>query len=114
METIKAPQLSAQLLTVWRADAQTQAKADDHKSSVAKPQETEAVAPPSAALEPLPKRRIEIDAESGRFVHSLLDPTTLDVLLRYPNEEQLAFSRGIRAYLEAQRESLQGIASGKS
>jgi hypothetical protein len=106
METTGTSKLSAQLLTVWRADAQTQAKADDQKSSAARPEETEQTAPLSAAIEPLPRRRIEIDAESGRFVHSLLDPQTLDVLLRYPSEDELAFSRGIRAYLVAQRESL--------
>ncbi len=47
-----------------------------------------------------PRRlRIELDYASERFVQTLMAADT--VLRRYPNETQLAFSRGVRAYEEA-------------
>jgi len=45
---------------------------------------------------------VEIDVAAGRFVHKERDGETKEVLEQYPNEGQLAFSRGVKAYLEAQ------------
>ncbi|MBL8551844.1 MAG: hypothetical protein JNJ73_17790 [Hyphomonadaceae bacterium] len=44
---------------------------------------------------------VEIDHASGRFVRTLRDGETDEVLRRWPNEGQLAFARGVRAYLAA-------------
>ena len=44
---------------------------------------------------------VEIDAASGRFVQTLRDGETEEVLRQWPNEGQLAFARGVRAYLAA-------------
>lgn len=44
---------------------------------------------------------IEFDEASERFVQTLVDPANQSVLRRYPAENQLAFSRGINAYMTA-------------
>lgn len=44
---------------------------------------------------------IEIDRAAGRFVNVLLDPRTREVIVQYPSESQLAYSRAIRAYMQA-------------
>lgn len=49
--------------------------------------------------------RIELDQEAGRFVQTLTDPTTNAVLLRFPYESQLAYSRAISAYMNAKADS---------
>lgn len=49
--------------------------------------------------------RIELDREAGRFVQTLTDPTTNAVLMRFPYESQLAYSRAITAYMNAKADS---------
>jgi hypothetical protein len=49
---------------------------------------------------------VEIDAAAGRFVQRLHDRDTDEVLRQWPNEAQLAFSRGVRAYLAALKSAL--------
>jgi hypothetical protein len=44
---------------------------------------------------------IELDAVAERFVQTLVDGAGETVLRRYPDEAQLAFSRGVNAYLAA-------------
>ena len=46
---------------------------------------------------------IELDQAAQRFVQTLLDDAAHVVLRRYPDEEQLAFSRGVNAYVRAMR-----------
>lgn len=48
--------------------------------------------------------RIELDREAGRFVQTLTDPTTMEVLRRFPYESQLAFARAVTAYMNAKDE----------
>jgi hypothetical protein len=48
-----------------------------------------------------PKLTIEFDAAAERFVQTLIDPTNQSVLRRFPAENQLAFSRGVNAYMAA-------------
>lgn len=45
--------------------------------------------------------RIELDRDAGRFVQTLTDPVTNEILRRFPNESQLAFARAIGAYMNA-------------
>ncbi|MES1201038.1 MAG: hypothetical protein ABUS57_06270 [Pseudomonadota bacterium] len=47
------------------------------------------------------KLLVAIDEGSGRFVNTLLDPNSQEVLRQYPSDAQLAFSRAVKAYLEA-------------
>lgn len=55
--------------------------------------------PPGQLL--APKLTIEFDDAAGRFVQTLIDPTNQSVLRRFPAEYQLAFSRGVNAYMAA-------------
>jgi hypothetical protein len=50
-----------------------------------------------------PSLIIELDQSAQRFVQTLVDPATGAVLRRYPDEIQLTFSRGVAAYVKAQR-----------
>lgn len=47
---------------------------------------------------------IRLDAEAQRFVHTLQDSSTAEMLRKYPSESQLAYSRAVMAYLRAQIE----------
>jgi len=44
---------------------------------------------------------IRLDADAQRFVHTLTDSSTSEMLRRYPSEAQLAYSRAVMAYLRA-------------
>ncbi len=44
---------------------------------------------------------IEFDEASARFVHIVLDAANDAVVRRSPSESQLAFSRGVAAYMKA-------------
>jgi hypothetical protein len=59
-----------------------------------------AVTPPQRSLLP-PRVVIELDQAAERFVQTLFDGMSDTVLRRYPDEGQLAFSRGINAYVMA-------------
>jgi hypothetical protein len=45
---------------------------------------------------------VRLDADAQRFVATLTDSTTAEMLRRYPSEAQLAYSRAVMAYLRAQ------------
>ena len=53
------------------------------------------------ASNPPPKLTIELDTASRRFVQTLFDGGSEEVLRRYPDEGQIAFSRGVNAYVRA-------------
>lgn len=42
-----------------------------------------------------------LDEDAGRFVQTLTDGQTAEMLRRYPSESQLAYSRAVMAYLRA-------------
>lgn len=89
------------MLPVWRADAAPDGpKAAGPESAPKAPEEL------SLKLDApqLTKVLVRIDVQSGRFVQTLLDRSTHEVLLQYPNEGQLSFSRAISAYVRASRE----------
>ena len=48
------------------------------------------------------KVEIQLDPDAQRFVATLTDSTTSEMLRRYPSESQLAYSRAVMAYLRAQ------------
>ena len=48
------------------------------------------------------KVAVSLDSESQRFVATLTDNLTSEMLRRYPSESQLAYSRAVMAYLRAQ------------
>jgi len=50
------------------------------------------------------KGAVQLDADSQRFVHTLRDSATSEMLRKYPSESQLAYSRAVMAYLRAQGE----------
>jgi hypothetical protein len=58
-----------------------------------------AAAPPEQSLLP-PRLVIELDQAAERFVQTLLNGAG-ETVRRYPDETQLAFSRGISAYMAA-------------
>ena len=45
---------------------------------------------------------VQLDPEAQRFVSTLTDNLTAEMLRRYPSESQLAYSRAVMAYLRAQ------------
>lgn len=45
---------------------------------------------------------VALDPESQRFVSTLTDTSTSEMLRKYPSESQLAYSRAVMAYLRAQ------------
>jgi hypothetical protein len=48
------------------------------------------------------KVAVQLDPEAQRFVSTLTDNLTAEMLRRYPSESQLAYSRAVMAYLRAQ------------
>ncbi len=112
MRTDVAPPLSVSLLQVWpaRVDVSTSSgpkgkSADSNEDDARKRRDAAAMerrAQP--VLQPLiaGHLRIELDEEAGRFVQTLTDPTTNEILRRFPHESQLAFARATRAYAMAQ------------
>lgn len=48
------------------------------------------------------KLRVSLDPNAGRFVQTLTDANTAEMVRRYPSESQLAYSRAVMAYLRAQ------------
>ena len=91
-------------LKVWRADARLHGGEGEKKPPAAETAAEIKTAPQAQAELPA-KGRVEFDPPSGRFVQSLLDAETQEILSRYPREGVLVFSRAISAYLRAQRES---------
>lgn len=48
------------------------------------------------------KLQVRLDEKAGRFVQTLTDADTEEMVRRYPSEAQLAYSRAVMAYLRAQ------------
>ncbi|MDX2233640.1 MAG: flagellar protein FlaG [Hyphomonadaceae bacterium] len=104
-----APPLSVSLLQTWPArmdpapggPAKKESQGDHHEEARRR---REDAAERRAQERPLiaGHLRIELDAEAGRFVQTLTDAQTQEVLRRFPHESQLAFSRAVRAYASAQ------------
>jgi uncharacterized FlaG/YvyC family protein len=46
--------------------------------------------------------QIRLDENAHRFVATLTDSSTGEMLRRYPSESQLAYARAVMAYLRAQ------------
>ena len=65
-----------------------------------RPAHASVATPPSPSLFP-PRLVIELDQAAERFVQTLVDNAGDTVLRRYPDEAQLAFSRGVNAYMAA-------------
>lgn len=93
------PIQDVQLLAVWRADARSEER---NQAETQPPAEQPALSLKLEAPQ-LTKVLVRIDEQSGRFIQTLLDRTTQEVLLQYPSEEQLEFSRAISAYVRANR-----------
>jgi len=47
------------------------------------------------------KVHVQLDTSAGRFVQTLTDAQTAEMLRRYPSESQLAYARAVMAYLRA-------------
>lgn len=59
-----------------------------------------------AAAAPAPTDvHVDFDREAGRFIQTVTDLTTDQVLRQYPSEAQLAYSRAVAAYMRALAES---------
>jgi len=101
-----AQPLEARLSTVWRVELST-------AGQIAEKRETKGPAAQAADVQVAETREqlrpnlvpgellVQIDVEAGRFVQTLKDAATAEVVWRYPNEAQLAFSRGVNAYKRA-------------
>jgi hypothetical protein len=46
--------------------------------------------------------QVSLDGNAQRFVQTLTDSSTGEMLRRYPSEAQLAYARAVMAYLRAQ------------
>jgi uncharacterized FlaG/YvyC family protein len=46
--------------------------------------------------------RVSLDGSAQRFVQTITDSDTGEMLRRYPSESQLAYARAVMAYLRAQ------------
>jgi uncharacterized FlaG/YvyC family protein len=109
MRTDSAPPLSVSLLQTWPARVEAPAEAapakesEDPRNQDGARRRREEAAERRAQDRPLiaGHLRIELDAEAGRFVQTLTDPATNEVLRRFPHESQLAFARAVRAYATA-------------
>lgn len=73
----------------------------------AAPSERASAEPPAAAAPALTSTRLHVDFDrsAGRFVQTITDVTTDQVLRQYPSEGQLAYSRAVVAYMRALAES---------
>lgn len=91
-----APVLEARLSPVWRV----QLRAPDTMQA-REPGPAPKVEPPAPVQLVAGDVQILIDKASGRFINTLVDPDTQEVLRQYPSEAQLAYSRAVRAYLSA-------------
>lgn len=90
--------LDARLSPVWRVQLALRDDASAQKPAPA-PQKSE---PPPPVQLIASEMLIQVDKASGRFVSTVIDPDTQEILRQYPSETQLAYSRAVRAYLAAQ------------
>lgn len=106
MRTDSAPPLSASMLQTWPARVDPVAAVEPKRESAPpkddrrRREDGEERRTPERALL-AGQLRIELDEAAGRFVQTLTDPTTQEVLRRFPHESQLAFARATRAYSAA-------------
>jgi hypothetical protein len=101
-----APTLEARLSPVWRVELSNAGQQPEKPKTQgpAAQAAAEKVAESKAQLRTqlLPgDLLVEIDVEAGRFVQTLRDANSQEVVWRYPNENQLAFSRAVKAYQRA-------------
>jgi uncharacterized FlaG/YvyC family protein len=101
-----APPLSASMLQTWPARVEPTARIEPKKEAA--PTEDDGRRRDDDDKRRTPERalvaghlRIELDEQAGRFVQTLSDPITHEVLRRFPHESQLAFARATRAYAAA-------------
>lgn len=97
--------LDARLTPVWRVQLATNDVRSnaDQKSLAAQSAEQaleETTQQAQASIAPA-KLVIRVDADAGRFVNTLLDPHSDEVLRQYPSDAQLAYARAVNAYLRA-------------
>jgi uncharacterized FlaG/YvyC family protein len=98
--------IDARLTSVMRVDVHLPKQdvvAARQQRAPASAQKDETPVRQTQSLEPPAPGRllVEIDVDSGRFVNTLLDPNTEEVIRKYPSDAQLAYSRAVRAYLNA-------------
>jgi uncharacterized FlaG/YvyC family protein len=109
MRTDSAPPLSVSLLQTWPARVEPTAAVEPPRENAGAESEDQRQRRDDGAAE---KRapvhtllaghlKIELDEAAGRFVQTLTDPNTQEVLRRFPHESQLAFARAIGAYTQA-------------
>jgi hypothetical protein len=84
-----------------RGAAQSTPAVDPNAQAASELARQDAREAPGADPAPTTKLTIEFDTASERFVQTLVDASNETVLRRYPNSNQLAFSRGINAYMRA-------------
>jgi len=109
MRTDSAPPLSVSLLQTWPARVEPTASVKPPREPAgAETEDERRRRDEGAADRRAPDRallaghlRIELDEAAGRFVQTLTDPSTQEVLRRFPHESQLAFARAIGAYAKA-------------
>jgi hypothetical protein len=83
------------------APAPAQSSEPGPAAEAAKRRVAEFEAAQRADLQP-DKVLVRLDPDAQRFVATLTDSTTSEMLRRYPSESQLAYSRAVMAYLRAQ------------
>src|SRR5262245_1126619 len=83
------------------ASAPAQSSEPGPAAEAAKRRFAEFEAAQRADLQP-DKVLVQLDPDSQRFVATLTDIDTSELLRRYPSEQQLAYSRAVMAYLRAQ------------
>lgn len=109
MRTDSAPPLSVSLLQTWPVRVEPTARVEPPRETAGAETEDQRRRRDEGAAEKRPpvhtllagRLRIELDEAAGRFVQTLTDPTTQEVLRRFPHESQLAFARASRAYAQA-------------
>jgi len=94
MTSVAPPNAAADLPLVQRPQALEQGPA----AQAAEQRLAEHKAMLRRELEPA-KLLVRLDASAGRFVQTLTDSNTAEMVRRYPSEAQLAYSRAVMAYL---------------
>ena len=104
------PTFLARLSPVWRVDFQLapaqSAKQEQTKTVASELQDQREEAQQEQPSGYTPNQLlVRVDVEASRFVQTLKDGATDEVVWSYPNEAQLEFSRAIGAYLKASSRS---------
>jgi hypothetical protein len=96
MATITPPQPAPESLSLRVATSESGPAAEAAKRAIA-----DHAAVQRSELMP-DKVAVALDQESQRFISTLTDTNTSEMLRKYPSESQLAYSRAVMAYLRAQ------------